>query len=439
MFQIIKKDKKTARRVGLLETRRGVIKTSVFMPIATQGAVKNLTPEELKELGAELILSNTYHLWLRPGDEIIKKGGGLQEFMRWPGPILTDSGGYQIFSLGEKLGSPNGFQNRKFQARQCLLKTSDLAQRAKSDSRSFCSLVPPSGTPCPLVPQYAGGVSKDTALAFKKDLIEPLASLEVKKSLVKITDAGVEFRDPFDGKKYFLTPEKSIEIQLNLSSDILMALDECPAFPCTREQAEEAVKRTTEWAERCKIYFDKKKNKTNRPLIFGIVQGSIYKDLRERSTREILAIGFDGYAVGGVAVGEPRAYLKKILSWVLPFLPENKPRYLMGLGKPEEIIEAVNSGIDMFDCVIPTREARHGRIYKFKNQKSKFYETFQINKTKFAQDFRPLDANCSCYACQNYSRAYLRHLFKTNEMLGKRLATIHNLKFYLELMEKLKI
>jgi queuine tRNA-ribosyltransferase len=402
MFEITKTEKR--KRAGLLKTRRGSVMTPVFMPIATKGAVKSLSPEELKSLGAELLLGNTYHLWLRPGEKIIKRAGDLHKFMNWPGPILTDSGGYQVFSLGEKIKIKN--QNSKIKA----------------------------------------------AVA------------------VKISDRGVEFRDPFDGQKHFLTPEKSIEIQLALGSDIIMVLDECPAFPCTREQAEKTVKRTTEWAKRCKEYFEKKVKSSltlpkgreakqippfrkgrvgeiSRPLLFCIVQGGIYKDLRERSAKELTGIGFDGYAVGGVAVGEPRQYLKKVLGYVLPLLPKDKPRYLMGLGKPEEIAAAVKAGVDMFDCVIPTREARHGRIYKFKNQnskikitnqKSKFYEILNINNSKFKEDFQPIDKNCSCYTCQNYSRAYLAHLFRTGEPLALRLATIHNLKFYLGLMEGLR-
>jgi queuine tRNA-ribosyltransferase len=368
MFRLLKSDNKTNRRTGLLKTRSGIVRTSVFMPIATKGAVKNLTSEELRLLGAELILGNTYHLWLRPGTEIIKKAGGLHEFINWQGSILTDSGGFQVFSLA---------QHRK------------------------------------------------------------------------ITDKGVEFRDPKGGAKYLLTPEKSIQIQLDLGSDIIMVLDECPAFSAGREQIEKAAARTTDWAARCKKYFLAQIDKisiTNKsfkkPLLFAIVQGGIYKDLRQRSAKELLEIGFDGYAIGGVAVGEPRDYLNKVLEFVLPLLPKNKPRYLMGLGKPEEIVAAVNLGVDMFDCVIPTREARHARLYKFKAKserlKGGFYETLAIDNAKFAKDFEPIDQNCSCYTCQNYSRAFLNHLFRTSEPLAQRLATIHNLKFYLELMEKLR-
>ena len=394
LFKIIKKEKIKGRRVAVLQTIHGGVKTPVFMPVATQAAVKNLTSEELGDLGAQIILGNTYHLWLRPGTEVIKKTvllrpasggtsegqGGLHKFMNWPGPILTDSGGYQIFSLARHR---------------------------------------------------------------------------------KISSEGVEFCDPINGKRYFLTPEKSIQIQLDLGSDIIMVFDECAAYPCSYEEAEKAVRRTTQWAKRCFKYFRRKvKNKKNKPLLFGIVQGSVFKDLRQKSAKELLEIGFsaqgglasgwDGYAIGGVAVGEPRKYLGKVLEWVLPLLPQNKPRYLMGLGRPEEIVSAVLSGIDMFDCVIPTREARHGRIYKYRFSifnilpegrqfsDKKFYETLQIKSSKFAKDFRPIDENCECYACQNYSRAYLNHLFKTREPLALRLATIHNLKFYLDLMEKLR-
>ena len=462
MFRITKKDGGAKRRLGEIITKRGVIGTPVFMPIATKGAVKSLTPEELKNLGAELILGNAYHLWLRPGVKIIKRAGGLHKFMNWSGPILTDSGGYQVFSLGEKLGSANGSQKRKifpseenFTRQNCLL-VLDASRRDILPARNFERFNEPSASP--------------------------------RVGFVKITDEGVKFRDPFDGKEYFLTPEKSIAIQLALGSDIMMVLDECPAFPCTREQAEVAVKRTTNWAKRCKVYFDRKgisnfqfpiskqipksksqnKKTINRPLLFAIVQGGIYKDLRQRSAREILAIGFDGYAIGGVAVGEPRKYMYKILEYVLPLLPKDKPRYLMGLGRPEEIVTAARAGIDMFDCVIPTREARHGRLYIYSSTKrparrgargevskssrlgallrrlanrtikTDFYKTIQITNAKFTKDFKPVDKNCNCYTCRNYSRAYLNHLFRTAEPLAPRLATIHNLKFYLQLMEGLR-
>jgi queuine tRNA-ribosyltransferase len=390
----------------------GAVNTPFFLPIATKGAVKNLTPEELRDLGAEIVLGNTYHLWLRPGEKLIKKAGGLQSFMNWNGPILTDSGGYQVFSLAGK---------RK---------------------------LPPH--PNPLLIKERGSV--------------------------KISEKGVEFRDPIDGKKYFMTPEKSIEIQLALGSDIIMVLDECPPYPCSREYALKSLERTTRWAKRCKEYFEKKisnfkfqisnefqnsklKNsridskfkiqnfKLKRPLLFGIIQGSVYKDLRIESTKQLLELNLDGYAIGGVAVGEPREKMRKILEWVLPMLPEDKPRYLMGLGRPQEIVFAVESGIDMFDCVIPTRNARHGSLFVRKGDwgnlgnkgnGGNFYQTINITNAKFKKDLKPIDKNCDCYTCKNYTRAYLRHLFAVGEPLAGRLATVHNLKFYQDLMRELR-
>ncbi len=486
MFKL-KKNSKTGRRVGRLETRYGGINTPFFMPIATKGAVKSLTPEDLKDLGAQIVLGNAYHLWLRPGTEIIKKAGNLHSFMNWPGPILTDSGGYQVFSLGEKIRSAGRL--KKTPSAIC-------GNTNFGDSRGSCLAVSSNKE------QQKLGDGCDTFFSPTNLAQDDYRPEHFEKALtsqgsgfVKITDEGVEFRDPIDGKKYFLTPEKSIAIQLALGSDIIMALDECPPafvktsagkpYPVSREQVERAVKRTTDWALRCKKYFEKKTKSSpallyqkeggelnsslsrkgrlegiSRPLLFGIVQGGIYKDLRQRSAKELLAIGFDGYAIGGVAVGEPRKYLKTVLEAVLPLLPEDKPRYLMGLGKPEEIVNAVNSGIDMFDCVIPTREARHGRLYAYSSTKSRlggtrgevssrlaplartikadFYKTLQITNSKFAKDFSAIDKNCSCYTCQNYSRAYLHHLFKVGEPLSLRLATIHNLRFYLGLMEELR-
>ena len=406
MFEIIQKKKK--ERAGRLHTSHGTVATPFFLPIATKGAVKNLTPEELKDIGAEIILGNTYHLWLRPGEKLIRKAGGLHRFMNWDGPVLTDSGGYQIFSLGVKRGV-----------------------------RGLTSSSP---------------------------------EVRPRMGKVKLSEKGVEFRDPVDGKKYFMTPEKSIEIQLALGSDIIMVLDECPPYPCRREYAKRSLELTTRWAERCFSYFHKKivtnkeKYKKGRPLLFCIIQGSVYKDLRINSAKQLIgldfsalggpALGWDGYAIGGVAVGEPREKMRKVLDWVLPFLPEDKPRYLMGLGKPEEIVFAVNMGIDMFDCVIPTRNARHGSLFVWKNlflrsdlRKSKgwilgigkkFYKTINITNEKFKKDFSPVDKNCDCYTCRNYSRAYLRHLFAGEEPLAGRLATIHNLKFYLDLMKMLQ-
>lgn len=379
MFKFVIKNQ---QRMGSLLTRKGLIETPFFMPIATKGAVKNIIPQELKTIGAEIILGNTYHLWLRPGDKLIARAGKLHRFIGWDGPILTDSGGFQVFSLGA---------------------------RAKKN---------------------------------------------FGKNGVKIIDDGVEFSDPENGMKHFMSPEKSIEIQLNLGSDIIMVFDECPPYPATHQEVRKAVERTLKWAIRCQKYFElktKKMEKKKKPLLFCIVQGGIYEDLRKKSATDLVALGFDGYAIGGVAVGEPREKMAEILEWVLPILPNDKPRYLMGLGRPEEIVRAVSVGVDMFDCVIPTREGRHGRIFLRKNNfqslisdfqtnfgEELFYETININNEKYKEDFTSVDANCDCLLCKNYSRSYLRHLFAVKEPLALRLASLHNLKFYLDLMRYLQ-
>ncbi|MBT3355897.1 tRNA guanosine(34) transglycosylase Tgt [bacterium] len=391
-------------RIGQIETKSGVVDTPFFMPIATKGSIKHISPEEIKQIGFQLVLGNTYHLWLRPGDDLIDRAGGLHKFMNWDGSILTDSGGFQVFSLGA---------------------------RAK---KNF-------------------GISG-----------------------VKLTEKGAEFIDHTDGSRYMLTPEKSIDIQLNLGSDIILCLDECPPYPCSYEDADKSLKLTTRWAKRCFEHFHRqisknpKKYSKGRPKLFCIVQGSVYEDLRKESTKQLLEIefeklggpkeGWDGIAIGGVAVGEPRKKLYQILDWVTPLLPKDKPRYLMGLGRPEEVVSAVCAGVDMFDCVIPTREGRHGRIFRW-NSKYKtetisdlkkqiksgasgektanFYETINITNEKFKEDFSPIDANCDCYACKNYTKAYIRHLFRTKEAFGFRLVSIHNLTFYYQLMQKLKM
>ncbi|MBU4369373.1 tRNA guanosine(34) transglycosylase Tgt [Patescibacteria group bacterium] len=380
MFQILKKSKLSNARLGKLTTQHGIIKTPFFMPIATRAAVKGLTTKELKELKAQIILSNTYHLFLRPGTEIIRKAGGLHKFMNWPGPILTDSGGYQVFSLAK---------------------------------------------------------------------------------IRKIQESGVEFRSEIDGQKIMLTPEQSIKIQQDLGSDIMMILDECTAYPCDYKKAEQAVQRTTLWAKRCKAVHNQQSlpvrqagTINNQQLLFGIVQGSVYADLRKKSAQELRKIDFHGYAIGGLLVGEPINKTYQIIKETIKELPENKPRYLMGAGKPEQIIRAVKLGIDMFDCVIPTRNARHGLLYvnpkseilnpkqiqnlKFQTLNKKFYKEIHITNAQYKKDFKSLDKNCLCFTCQNFSRAYLRHLFMTNEPLGQRLATIHNLAFYLGLMKEIR-
>lgn len=385
MYKLL--EKKEKRRIGEIKISGKTAKTPFFMPIATRGAVKGIEASMIKKMGFEVVLGNTYHLWLRPGEKLIKKAGRLHQFMNWQNLILTDSGGFQVFSLGARAKERFG------------------------------------------------------------------------KSSVKLSEEGVSFQDPIDGKKYFMSPEKSIQIQLDLGSNMIMCLDECPPYPCTREQAWQSLELTTRWAARCKKYFtEKTKNLSveERPFLFAIVQGSNYEDLRKQSAKELIEIGFDGYAIGGVAVGEPRENLYEILDWVLPLLPEDKLRYLMGLGRPEEIVASVEKGIDMFDCVIPTREGRHGRLFLWKskseiqknknktNSKSKikiengdFYETVNMNNEKFKEDFSPVDPNCDCELCQKYSRAYLRHLFSVGDPLASRLASLHNLNFYKKLMENL--
>ncbi len=358
----------------IVQTRNGAVRTPVFMPIATRGAVKHLTTDELLALGAEIVLGNTYHLWLRPGDELIARAGDLHSFMRWNGPILTDSGGFQVFSLGARAAERFG------------------------------------------------------------------------KNGVKLSEEGVAFQDPTNGNGYFLSPEKSIDIQLNLGSDIMMVLDECPPYPCTREYALSSLERTMRWAARAKAHFEKRvielSLQEKRPLLFGIVQGSVYPELREQSARGLVAIGFDGYAIGGVAVGEPRETLPAVLAATLPFLPEDKPRYLMGLGRPEEIVAAVRAGVDMFDCVIPTREGRHGRLFYWTgtplDTNGSFYSTKNLTSDEFREDFSPIDADSPVIALREYSKAYLRHQFAMAEPLAGRLATLHNLAFYLGLMQKLR-
>jgi queuine tRNA-ribosyltransferase len=442
MFEILGTTERQRR--GRLTTKSGEILTPVFMPIATKASVKHVLPEELRSLGAQVVLGNTYHLWLRPGSDLIDRAGGLHRFMHWDGPILTDSGGFQVFSLGARAANRFG--------------TNGPASSAK---RSFAGWV-------------------------------------------KLTEEGVEFTDPLNGNRYFLSPEKSIDIQLELGSDIIMVLDECPPYPCSHEYAKKSLELTTRWAERCRRHFEKRmgereqdrkpdvvpsvaeesvtngekisrqarNDKIRRPLLFAIVQGSTYEDLRKESARQLTAMDFDGYAIGGVAVGEPREKMAEVLEWVTPLLPADKPRYLMGLGKPEEIVAAVRAGVDMFDCVIPTREGRHGRLFVWNGdmdvipdlirdpgmlkpastqpaltrrgrrgeqvQHDSFYKTININNERYKEDFTPFDSQCDCYACEHYTKAYVRHLFAVAEPLAGHLASIHNVRFYLKLAELLR-
>ena len=345
-YELIKTCKQTGARLGRLHTPHGVIETPIFMPVGTQATVKAMTPEELKDIGSQIILSNTYHLYMRPGHDLIERAGGLHKFMNWDKPILTDSGGFQVFSLGP---------------------------------------------------------------------------------LRKIKEEGVEFRSHLDGSKHFLSPEKATEIQNALGSDIIMAFDECAPYPADRQYVKNSLERTTRWLERCKAAH----KYSERQALFGIVQGGMYKELREQSAREITAIDLPGYAIGGLSVGEPKEMMYEVLDYTVPLLPEDKPRYLMGVGSPDDLLEGVLRGIDMFDCVLPTRIARNGTAMTSQGK-------VVVRNASYAEDFSSLDPECDCYTCRNYTKAYLRHLIKCNEILGARLLTIHNLHFLLKLMENVR-
>jgi queuine tRNA-ribosyltransferase len=336
-----------AARRGRLSTAHGVIETPVFMPVGTQATVKGLTPEDLQTAGARIVLGNTYHLFLRPGHELIRALGGLHHFMGWPGAILTDSGGFQVFSLAK---------------------------------------------------------------------------------LRKITDEGVEFRAPLDGARRLLTPELSIEIQRALGSDIAMVLDECLAYPATRQATEQSLALTLRWAERSR---DAHEKGANGQALFGIVQGGGDDELRERAAAATVALSFDGYAIGGMAVGEPKPRMYALTELVARALPADRPRYLMGVGKPEDLVESVARGVDMFDCVLPTRNARNGQAFTSRG-------TVTIKQAQWTRDPAPLDADCRCYTCRGFSRAYLRHLYVAEELLAYRLLTLHNVHFYLGLMAAIR-
>jgi queuine tRNA-ribosyltransferase len=345
-FSLTNKGDDTAGRLGKITTSHGEISTPVFMPVGTQATVKTLSPEDLEAIGAEIILSNTYHLFLRPGHELIRDFGGLHRFMHWKRPVLTDSGGFQVFSLAD---------------------------------------------------------------------------------LRKVTDEGVTFQSHIDGgAKHFITPEYAVEIQEALGADIIMAFDECIPYPATRDYAQESLERTHRWARRCR---DAKQD-TGQAL-FGIVQGGMYPDLRKRSAETLVDIGFDGYAVGGLSVGETKPMMYEMLEAAVPSLPGDQPRYLMGVGTPEDLVEGVDRGVDMFDCVMPTRNARNGTFFTS-------FGKLVIRNSRYERDREPIDPECACYTCRNYSRAYLRHLFNAGEVLALRLGTIHNLFFYLNLMRDVR-
>lgn len=344
-FKLLKKDKGSNARLGKILTARGEVNTPVFMPTGTQATVKALVPERVRELGAEIILSNTYHLYLRPGHEIIRNIGGLHKFMNWDHPILTDSGGFQVYSLG---------------------------------------------------------------------------------ALRKITEEGVMFQSHIDGSKHFISPEIAIELQEALGSDIMMCFDECTPYPADFDYAEKSMDMTIRWARRCKSA-----KKSSNQTLFGIVQGGVFPELRKRGVEEITGIGFDGYALGGLSVGEPKEAMQEMVEGTAPLLPEDKPRYLMGVGTPEDIVKCVGYGIDMFDCVMPTRNARNGMLFTNDGK-------VVIKNARYRNDDSPLDSSCDCYTCKNYSRAYLRHLFVAKEILANVLNTIHNVRYYVNLMERIR-
>ncbi|MEK3934088.1 tRNA guanosine(34) transglycosylase Tgt [Sporosarcina sp. FSL W7-1349] len=345
-YEHIKTCKQTGARLGIVHTPHGSFETPAFMPVGTQATVKTMSPEELKEIGAGIILSNTYHLWLRPGHDIIKEAGGLHAFMNWDRPILTDSGGFQVFSLSE----------------------------------------------------------------FRK-----------------IEEEGVHFRHHLNGSKLFLSPEKAMEIQNALGSDIMMAFDECPPFPATHEYMKASVERTSRWAERCLSAHARPEDQG----LFGIVQGGEYEDLRKQSAKDLVSLDFPGYAIGGLSVGEPKDIMNRVLEFTTPLLPQDKPRYLMGVGSPDSLIDGSIRGIDMFDCVLPTRIARNGTLMTSNGR-------VNIKNAQYERDFGPLDENCSCHVCRTYSRAYIRHLIRAGETFGIRLTTYHNLSFLLQLMEQVR-
>ena len=344
-YNLLKKEKNTSARLGTIETNYGTYETPMFMPVGTQATVKTLSPEEIKDVNAGIILANTYHLWLKPGEDVVDEAGGLHKFMNYDGPILTDSGGFQVFSLAK---------------------------------------------------------------------------------IKDITEEGVKFKNFLNGDTLMLTPEKSIEIQNKLDSDIAMSFDECIGFPHTREYCEKSVERTLRWAKRGKDVFN-----NERQSLFGIVQGAEYEDLRKHCVEELVKIGFDGYSIGGTAVGEPKSMQYEQVEYSCKYLPEDKVRYLMGVGDPIDIIEDVIRGVDIFDCVAPTRLARHGHAY------TKFGK-INIKNAKFKRDFTPVDENCDCYACKHYTKAYIHHLISVDETFGQRLLSIHNIRFLIKLTENLR-
>jgi queuine tRNA-ribosyltransferase len=347
-FKVITESSTSRARAGVIRTAHGKVETPIFMPVGTQGTVKSLTPEELRSAGAQIILGNTYHLYLRPGCDVIDRFDGLHAFMNWSGPILTDSGGFQVFSLA---------------------------------------------------------------------------------GLAKISEGGVTFQSHIDGTRHLLTPEKAVEIQTCLGADISMCLDQCIQYPAERDHTRKALETTGEWAKRCKAAWQETAN--GHSALFGIVQGGVFKDLREASAESLIPLDFNGFAIGGLSVGEPVEIMLDIADFILPKLPPEKPKYIMGVGTPENLIELVALGADMFDCVLPTRNARNGQVFNRQG-------TLNISNAKYRHDTNPLEPGCLCYTCRNYSRAYLRHLYMAKELLAYRLNTLHNVHFFLNLMKQVR-
>ncbi|MGE0087333.1 MAG: tRNA guanosine(34) transglycosylase Tgt [Desulfococcaceae bacterium] len=347
-FTIVTKPENAKARAGQMELLHGTVKTPIFMPVGTLGTVKALSPEELKDAGAQIILGNTYHLYLRPGTGVIDLFSGLHRFMNWDRPILTDSGGFQVFSLAK---------------------------------------------------------------------------------LTKIKEEGANFQSHIDGSRHLLTPEKSVEVQISLDSDILMCLDQCIPYPAEEKQAKDALELTTRWALRCKKTWEEKTGRKN--MLFGIVQGGMYENLRRQSAEQLRELDFPGYALGGLSVGEPKEMMYDVAEYALPLLPDDKPKYIMGVGTPEDLVELTARGADMFDCVMPSRNARNAQLFTP-------HGTMNITNARFREDTGPVDSRCGCYTCRNYSRAYLRHLYMSRELLSYRLNTIHNIHYYLNLMRQMR-
>ncbi|MCK4596598.1 tRNA guanosine(34) transglycosylase Tgt [bacterium] len=350
-FRLVKSDKDTFARAGVVNTSHGKIETPAFMPVGTQGSVKTLSPDDLEEVGVQIILGNAYHLYLRPGPDIVDQAGGLHGFIGWDHPILTDSGGYQVFSLTD---------------------------------------------------------------------------------LNDVSEEGVTFQSHLDGSRHMFTPERSIEIQHALGADIIMCLDECTAYPCTRLEAQASAELTLRWARRCQQAHERLSDEQDKgQALFGIVQGSTYEGLRQKCARDLAELDFPGYALGGLSVGEPKTAMYEMIDATVPQLPEHKPRYLMGVGMPEDLVDAVSRGVDLFDCVIPTRNARNGSVFTQNGQ-------LVVKNAQYSSDFRPIDSSCDCYTCRHFSRAYLRHLFQAGELLAPRLATLHSVCFYMKLMRQMR-